>query len=61
MRLSKKDTPDFIYPQLHRLYRGIVGTFQAVAGQTSCDPCEEGKYCPEGASAALVCPGGTYA
>eukprot|EP00964_Phaeocystis_antarctica_P161589 scaffold133454_cov115-Phaeocystis_antarctica.AAC.1 len=36
------------------------GTFQDKVQQTGCKPCEQGSYCPEGASAALSCKEGSH-
>ena len=36
------------------------GTLQDAGGATSCKPCGPGVYCPEGSSAALLCPAGRF-
>ena len=40
--------------------RCSAGTFQEAEGQQTCQTCPAGFYCPEGASAALPCEGGTF-
>ena len=35
------------------------GSYQDADGATACKLCEPGYYCPQGAAAALPCPGGT--
>ena len=37
-----------------------AGTFQSSSGETACEACTPGYYCPAGASAPLPCPGGTH-
>ena len=37
-----------------------AGRFQTESGSTACDECSAGSFCPEGAAAALPCPGGTF-
>ena len=36
------------------------GTFQPDVNGTTCRACQGGGYCPEGASAVLPCPAGSY-
>ncbi|KAL3926142.1 MAG: hypothetical protein SGPRY_003439, partial [Prymnesium sp.] len=37
-----------------------AGSYQEGEGSTGCNACTAGSYCPDGASAALPCEGGTY-
>ena len=36
------------------------GTFQKSSGQSECEKCHLGKYCPQNATKPLPCPAGTY-
>lgn len=37
-----------------------MGTYQPIMQQTACLACERGAYCLAGATAAMLCPSGTY-
>ena len=47
-------------PKMGSCERCSAGTFQEAEGQQTCQTCPAGFYCPEGASAALPCEGGTF-
>lgn len=36
------------------------GSYQTLAGQTSCTTCPAGAYCPVGSAVPMLCPPGTY-
>eukprot|EP00606_Chrysophyceae_sp_TOSAG23-5_P001356 GSChrysophyteH2.ASY1.ANO1.1387.1 assembled CDS len=42
----------------HELCPG--GSYQAQAGQSDCEPCQQGYYCPTGATIEIVCPAGRW-
>ena len=38
----------------------LAGSYQQLRGQTACVDCTPGRFCVEGASAPIPCPGGTH-